>query len=286
MPVRSLHRRTVLSGLGAAISVGSLAAPFGPASAAAPTTLADIKHAGVLRVGCEAVLPPFTFRQGGTIVGYDVDVAGLICKSLGVKPEMVDTAWAGVIPALYAGRFDIIMSQMTYTKERLEKVGFAIPYVDASLAMLVRAGDAGTIKSLDDLRGRAIGVELGSPGAIVQKQQDDQWHAAGGEGFSAVRIYDDYPAAYLALGQGSVDAVLNALPALAYLLKDAHGRFGIVKGVGAPRWAGIATRKENTEFVAFLDGRMRELEANGELAALQEKWFGVKMDLPGAVPAL
>ena len=281
MPVAALHRRAVLLGAGAAVTTGTLRPAF-----AAPTTLDDIKKAGILRVGCEAVLPPFTFRQGGTIVGYDVDVAGLICKPLGVKPAMVDTAWAGVIPALYAGRFDMIMSQMTYTKERVEKVGFAIPYVDASLAMLVRAGDAGTVKSLDDLKGRAIGVELGSPGEIVQKQQNDQWRAAGAKGFSAVRIYDDYPAAYLALGQGSVDAVLNALPALAYLLKDTHGRFAVVQGIGGKRWAGIATRRENTAFIAFLDARMRELETSGELAALQEKWFGLKMDLPGAVPAL
>ncbi len=281
-PAAVLHRRTVVLGAGAAALAGTLK----PAAAIAPTTPDDIRKAGVLRVGCEAVLPPFTFRQGGAIVGYDVDVAGLVCGPLGVKPAMVDTAWAGVIPALYAGRFDIIMSQMTYTKERVEKVGFAIPYVDASLAMLVRAGDAGTIKSLDDLKGRAIGVELGSPGAIVQKQQDDQWRAAGAKGFSAVRVYDDYPAAYLALGQGSVDGVLNALPALSYLLKDTHGRFGIVRGIGAPRWAGIATRKENTALVAYLDDRMRALEASGELAALQEKWFGARMDLPGAVPAL
>ena len=281
-PAAALHRRTVLLGAGAVALAGALE----PAAATAPTTPDDIKKAGVLRVGCEAVLPPFTFRQGGTVVGYDVDVAGLICEPLGVKPAMVDTAWAGVIPALYAGRFDIIMSQMTYTKERLEKVGFAIPYVDASLAMLVRAGDGGTLKSLDDLKGRAIGVELGSPGEIVAKQRDDGWRNAGTKGFSAVRIYDDYPAAYLALGQGSVDAVLNALPALAYLLKDTHGRFGLVPGIGAPRWAGIATRKENTELVSYLDGRMRELEGGGQLAALQEKWFGTRMNLPGAVPAL
>jgi polar amino acid transport system substrate-binding protein len=252
----------------------------------AATGLDAIKKAGVLRVGCEAVLPPFTFRQSGEIVGYDVDVATLLCKPLGVTPQMVDTNWSGIIPALYGDRFDIIMSQMTYTKERIEKVGFAIPYVDASLAMLVRADDADKIKSTDDLAGKAIGVQLGSPGEILQKELNTKWTASGGQGFSAVKTYDDYPAAYMALAQGSVDAVFNALPTLAEVLKEAKGRYAIVQGIGPSRWAGIATRKENTELVAYLDEQMRALKSSGQNYDLQEKWFGFKMDLPDQVPAL
>jgi polar amino acid transport system substrate-binding protein len=276
-----IDRRTVLQLLGAATVVGCARPAF-----AAQTSLDDIKKAGVLRVGCEAVLPPFTFREGGKIVGYDVDVAALICKPLGVKPEMIDTAWAGIIPALYAGRFDIIMSQMTYTKPRLEKVGFAIPYVEASLAMLVRAGDANKIKSTKDLVGRSVGVELGSPGEILQKKLNDEWTAGGGKGFEAVRTYDDYPAAYLALSQGSIDAVFNALPTLTVVLKDAPGKYAIVRGINTETWAGIATRKENTDLVAYLDDEIRKIKDSGEIYALQEKWFGIRMQLPDAVPPL
>ncbi|MGE4247964.1 MAG: transporter substrate-binding domain-containing protein [Parvibaculaceae bacterium] len=237
-----------------------------------------------MRCGCEAVLPPFTFRDQGTIVGYDVDVATLLAKPLGVKVEMVDTAWAGIIPALYAGRFDIIVSQMTYTKERLEKVGFAIPYVDASLAMLIRAEDAEKIKSTKDMVGRTIGVQLGSPGEILQKKLNDEWSANGGQGFAGVRIYDDYPASYLALSQGSVDGVFNTLTTLAIVLKDQPGKFAVVRGVNKDSWAGIATRKENTDLIAYLDEQMRAIKASGEIYALQEKWFGLRMELPDAVP--
>lgn len=281
MDASGIHRRTVLKLLGAAALVGSVRPTY-----AAQASLDAIKKSGVMRVGCEAVLPPFTFREGGKIVGYDVDVAELICKPIAVRPEMIDTAWSGIIPALYAGRFDIIMSQMTYTKERLDKVGFAIPYVEASLAMLVRAGDAGKIKSTNDLVGRAIGVELGSPGELLQRKLNEQWTAKGGKGFSAVRIYDDYPAAYLALGQGSVDAVFNALPTLARLLTDSPGKFAIVRGISTETWAGIATRKEDVDLVSYLDTQMRRIKSSGEIYALQQKWFGLKMNLPDAVPAL
>jgi polar amino acid transport system substrate-binding protein len=199
---------------------------------------------------------------------------------------MIDTAWAGVIPALYAGRFDMIMSQMTYTKERLEKVGFSIPYVEASLAMLVRASDVDKVKTINDLVGRTIGVELGSPGEVLAKTLNDQWAKNGGKSFAAVRIYDDYPAAYLALGQSSVDAVVNAVSALGRVIKDAPGKYAIVQGVGAEKWAGIATQKDNAELVSYLNDQLRKMKGSGEIYSLQEKWFGVKMTLPDAIPAV
>ena len=106
-------------------------------------TLAQIKASGELRIGCEAAYVPFTYRQEGKIVGYDVELAEIFCKTLGVKPNFIDTAWAGVIPSLYAKKFDIIMSSMSYTKERLERVAFTMPYAEASQAMLIRAGRYG-----------------------------------------------------------------------------------------------------------------------------------------------
>ena len=87
-----------------------------------------------------------------------------MCASLGVEPEFVDTQWSGIIPALYAGRFDVIMSSMSYRKERLEKVAFSIPYGQAAQALLIRAEDAIMITSIDRLSGKVLGVKLGSLG--------------------------------------------------------------------------------------------------------------------------
>lgn len=72
-----------------------------------------------------------------------------------IKPEFIDTQWSGVIPALYAGRFDMVPT-MSYTKERLEKVLFPIPYADASQALLIRNGDKDKIKGIADMTGRVM----------------------------------------------------------------------------------------------------------------------------------
>jgi polar amino acid transport system substrate-binding protein len=247
-------------------------------------SLATIKASGEFKIGCEAAYVPFTFRQEGKIVGYDVDLADVFCKTLGVKPNFIDTAWAGVIPSLYMKKFDIIMSSLSYTKERLERVAFTIPYTEASQALLIRVSDAEKIKGVNDLNGRVIAVKLGSPGQILQERISAQLKAAGGTGFKDVRVYDDHPSAYVALAQNRVDAVFNTLPTLAMVLKDAPGKYAIVKNIGADNWAGIGVRKEDLEIINFLDKEIDRLKKDGTIYRLQEKWFGFRMNLADKIP--
>jgi polar amino acid transport system substrate-binding protein len=275
-------RRHLLAGGAAAVAAASVLPRF--ALAADAVTLAQIKASGELRIGCEASYVPFTYRQDGKIVGYDVDLAEMLCHPLGIKPNFIDTAWAGVIPSLYAKKFDAVMSSMSYTKERLERVAFSIPYAEASQALLVRAADAGKIKTVADLNGRIVAVKLGSPGQILQEKMEVGLKAAGGAGFKEVRTYDDHPSAYVALAQNRVDGVLNTLATLAMVLKEAPGKYAIVKGMGADNWAGIAARKEDTEIVQFLNAGITRLKADGSIFKLQEKWFGFRMQLADNVP--
>jgi polar amino acid transport system substrate-binding protein len=265
---------------GAGLGVAGFAAP----AAAAPLTLEQIKKNGLVKIGCEAAYRPFTFREQGKIVGYDVDLAGLLFQPLGVPVEMVDTAWAGVIPALYAGNFDAIMTSLTYTKERVQKVGYTIPYTEATQELLIRGADAGRITGLDGMAGKILGVKLGSAGDTMKAGLEEKLKAATGKGFAEIKTYDDHPSAYLALAQGSVDGVINALPTLAQVLKDQPGRYAVVRNIGPRNWAGIGLRKEDEALRDFLDQRIAALKASGEIYALQEKWFGIRMDLADKVP--
>ena len=250
-------------------------------------TLDDIKKSGVLRIGCEGSYPPLTFRgPSGSLVGHDIDLANAFCKNLGVKAEFVDTVWAGVIPSLYTHKFDLVMSSLSYTAERIKRVRFSIPYVEASQAMLIRATDKSIITNVSTMNGKMLGLKQGSPGQILEPKLDAQLKAAGGPGFSAVKTFDDHPAAYIALSQGKVDGVLNTLPTLAVVLKRAPNQFAIVKNVGADNWAGIAARTEDVELIAFIDQQLKKFKQDGTLRALQEKWFGFEMTLPDTIPNL
>jgi len=256
------------------------------AAQSAPLTLEQIRRNGKLRIGCEATYPPFTYRDAGVITGYDVELATTMCQALGVQAEFIDTQWSGVIPALYAGRFDIIMSSMSYTRARMERVAFTIPYAEAGQALLIRARDESRIRSMADMGGRSLGVKLGSPGETLHPRLAEAMRSAGAQAFSGVRTYDDHPAAYLALMQGTVDGVLNTLPSLAYVMRGQPGRFSILRGIGADNWAGIALRREDPEVLAWLNERLVAMRADGSLKALQMKWFGIEFNLPDAIPPL
>ena len=265
---------------GVALLAGLRARP----AAASGLTLQEVKGSGKLRIGVEAAYVPFTFRKDGKIIGYDIDLADVICEDLGVKPEIIDTAWTGVIPSLYAKKFDMIMTSLSYTAERMQRVGYSIPYAEASQAMLIRASDAGTLKSTDDLVGKVVATKLGTPSELIAKKIEADLKARKGAGFGEVKVFNDDPPRYLSLAQGKVDAVFNTLPTLAIVMKDAAGKFAIVRGIGADNWAGLAVRKEDTELVDFLNAEIRKLKANEAIYKLQEKWFGFRMNLPDKLP--
>ena len=280
-----MNRREAVQTIGfgaAALLAGLRAHP----AAASGLTLQEVKGSGKLRIGVEAAYVPFTFRKDGKIIGYDIDLADVICEDLGVKPEIIDTAWTGVIPSLYAKKFDMIMTSLSYTAERMQRVGYSIPYAEASMAMLIRASDAGTLKSTDDLVGKVVATKLGTPSELIAKKIEADLKARKGAGFGEVKVFNDDPPRYLSLAQGKVDAVFNTLPTLAIVMKDAAGKFAIVRGIGADNWAGLAVRKEDTELVDFLNAEIRKLKANEAIYKLQEKWFGFRMNLPDKLPTL
>ena len=79
-------RRQVLVTAASGVAVSMLAPSI---ARAASKTLSDVKASGILQIGCEATYPPFTFRDAGKIVGYDVDLANLMCASLGLSQNLL-----------------------------------------------------------------------------------------------------------------------------------------------------------------------------------------------------
>jgi polar amino acid transport system substrate-binding protein len=196
----------------------------------------------------------------------------------------MDTQWSGIIASLYAGHFDTIMAGIGHTKDRAQKVAFTIPYADASQRFLIRASDKDKLKSFEDLSGRVVGIKLGSVAEIVIKTVNPQIQKDRGKGFT-VKTFDDLNPAYLALAQGSVDAVLNSIATMSVVLRDRPDTYALIKGsVGTDIWVGMATRKEDTDIVAFLNTELTRLRKNEQIYELQEKWFKFRMPLPDVLP--
>lgn len=274
-------RRSLLLGTGA----GLLTLPA--IRSAHADTLDKVKKSGMMTVGTEAAYVPYEYIKDGKIVGYDPDIADALTPKINVKATFIDTAWNGIIPALYAGKFDCIISGMTMTKERAEKVLFTQPYADASLMVLIRADDT-RIKTAEDLSGKIIGVQLGSAAAGISKDfEKAKLTGAGKPGFADVKQYEHYPEAYQDLLNKRTDAVINSRSTLMVLMRDAPGKFKMLPGVSdIPAYYGMAFRKEDTALRDFFNDGLTAMKKDGSLAKLQEKWFGSTMDTPSTVPAV
>ena len=272
-------RRTVLTGAGSAALIG-----LAGARAARADVMDEVKKRGTLVVGMEAAYVPYEFFKDGKIIGYDPDIIDHFIPKLGVKVQLVDTAWNGIIPALYANKFDVIISAMTITKERAEKVLFSMPYADASNAVLLRAGED-RIKTADDLSGRIVGVQIGSAAAGIIKTFEAKLKDKGKPGYADVKQYEHYPEAYQDLLNKRIDAVVNSRSTMMVVMRDAPGKFKLMPGISdITAYFGMAFRKEDTALQAFCNEQLAGLKKNGELAKLQEKWFGGVMATPDEVP--
>jgi ABC-type amino acid transport substrate-binding protein len=113
-----------------------------------------------LTMGTSAEYPPFEFRQKGKIVGFDIDVAKEIAKTLGYELKIVDMDFASLIPALQSGKIDFIMAGMSVTETRKKNVSFTETYYENSFSLIT--SEKKKINPNKDLAGKTIGVQLGS----------------------------------------------------------------------------------------------------------------------------
>jgi len=145
-------RKTLMSlMLCAAILVGAVA----PTVAASPV-LSGIVEKGELRVGTSGSQPPFTVKsKDGSLIGYEIDLAKMLAKAMGVELKLVEKPFGELLPALEKGEVDVVMSGMTMTPERNLKAAFVGPYIVSGKSILTKdkvlaqADEAGDIDQAD-----------------------------------------------------------------------------------------------------------------------------------------
>jgi polar amino acid transport system substrate-binding protein len=120
---------------------------------------ADIKEAGKVSIGTEALYPPFeSFADdNSTIVGLDPDLAQSLGQVLGVEVEFTHTAFDGLLTALDGGRFDLVMAAITDTKDREKEYDF-VDYFLTGQSIVVKKGNPEGIEGITDLCGRSVAV--------------------------------------------------------------------------------------------------------------------------------
>jgi polar amino acid transport system substrate-binding protein len=235
---------------------------------AAADTLDDILARGTLRIGTEPGYMPFEMtNKRGEIVGFDVDMAKSIADAMGVKLELVSTAWDGIIPALITKKFDIIMSGMTLTQERNMKIGFASPYIVIGQSILVDKKLEGTIKSYKDLNNKKYKVasKLGTTGEQATKRMIPN---------CTYISFETEQEGVMDLLNGKVDAFVYDLPfnAIAFAEKG-QGKVILLDDPFTYEPLAWAVNKGNADLINWLDNFLAQAKNDGTYDTIYKKWF-------------
>lgn len=227
---------------------------------------------GVLQVGSDIAYAPIEFFEEGTQnpQGLDIDLANALAKKLGVRAEFINTGFDGIIGALNASRFDIIMSAMTVTEEREKEIDF-IPYFNAGTDILVRAGNPKGIESIEDLSGLTVGVQIATIQVDQLAEANEKLKAAGKPEIN-VLTFDQNPLAVEQLRAGRADAVIADSPVVA---NDARLSDGALEALGLTIEAapyGIGVRKGSSELKAALEEALAALIDDGTYEEILSKW--------------
>ena len=249
----------------AALCAAALSLTALPASAA--DLLATVKARGTLKVALEGTYPPFNYKdqKTGELAGYDVDVARLLAARLGLKVEFISSEWASILAGLSAGKYDVIISQVGINPKRELAFDFSTPYIYSQPQLIVRKDEKAVYTSLNDLKGKKVGVGQGSVFELQAKA------VPGIE----VKSYPAAPDNMSDLASGRIDAALNDGLLSAYLLKTTRLPIKAGARVGDIERMGIPFQKGNPQFKAALNQALAAAAADGSLSAISVKWFGI-----------
>lgn len=232
--------------------------------AAAETTLEKIKRTGVMTSANSFEYAPFGYIENGKMTGLDVELAEEIGRRMGVKVTFEKIDFKGIIAALTSGRVDTLITAMTWAPDRAERILFSEPYFDGGIGAAYR--DAAKITIVDDLKGKHVGVQLGSAGERYFRETVGAGNAA------SLKTYDTILLALKDLENGRTEAVVSALPAVRYAMRNMPSL-----RVTAPwdsRLVGINSRKGDQDLMNDINKHMVAIKKEGMLDKMTTKWFG------------
>ncbi|CCC40871.1 basic amino acid ABC transporter substrate-binding protein [Haloquadratum walsbyi] len=233
-------------------------------------------------IGSDIPYRPFEYETtSGELTGFDVDIAQAVFEDqLGVNYEFKPTSFDSIIPSLNNGNFRIIMSAMTINDTRDEKVDFSDPYFTAYQTIIVRADSS--ISSRGDLEGTVVGVQKGTTGANAAEELQSEF-----DGNIELNRYDQIPAAFQALKNGQVSAVINDNTVNAEFASQ-EDNIEFIEGEGAAVEAGqdappyltltvenygIAFREDDSEFLERVNEALATIKNNGTYDEIYSEYF-------------
>lgn len=268
----TITRRLFGAALGAAMAAG-VALPAAAQSASqaliSDSVITQIQEEGVIRIGLSLFVPWSMRDVNGDLIGFELDVGRQLAEDMGVEVEFVPTAWDGIIPALLAGNFDVIISGMSVTAQRNLTVNFTDPYAYSGLAILANREMTEGMEMAD----------LNSPDVIFTARRGAT---------PAVVIADRFPEAQLLLFDEDGAAAQEVLNGNAHATMASQpspnreaGRHPDVLYVPFdqlfdPRGEGFAVRRGDPDALNYFNNWIAQQWRSGWLQERHDYWFATE----------
>jgi polar amino acid transport system substrate-binding protein len=222
-----------------------------------------IMQNGVMRIAMSGAYPPFNFvNEQNEVVGFDPAIGTEIGRRMGIKVEIVTTAWDGIIAGLLANKYDAIVGSMSITEERAQVVDFVGPYYTTKRAIFTKAGSP--IVSVAQLGDATLGVTLG--------ETHEQW--AREQGYK-LRTYKGLPELLMELDNGRVDAIVNdSIPVILAMKEGSYDLAVVPDLVTDTIGAGIAIRQGSPKLKAAMQEALDAMQADGTYLTIANEWVG------------
>jgi polar amino acid transport system substrate-binding protein len=242
---------------------------FAGAPAARADALDDIVKAKVIKVAVPQDFAPFG-SAGPDLKpqGYDIDMANLIAKELGVRAEIIAVTSANRIPYLQTRKADIVISSLGKNPEREKVIDFSNAY--APFFSGVFGTKAIAVAKVEDLAGKTIGATRGA----IEEQELTKMAPSS----ATIKRFEDNNATISAFISGQVDLIATGNVVAAAIAEKSTARPPVLKFVIKDSPCFIGLNKNQPQLLAKLNDIIARAKASGELAKLSEKWL--KAPLP------
>ena len=219
---------------------------------------------GKLIMATNATFPPYEYYDGDAVVGIDAEIAQKIAEKLGLELVISDMEFNSIITSVNQGKADMGMAGMTVTPDRLKNVNFTDTYAKGVQVVIVQENS--DIKTLDDLTGKKIGVQLNTTGDI---------YATDEFGKDNVQQFNKATDTVLALKQGKVDAVIiDKAPAEVFV--EQNEGLTLLDSSYADEDYAICIKKGNDALQDAVNQALSELIEDGTVQAIIDKYIPSK----------
>jgi polar amino acid transport system substrate-binding protein len=231
---------------------------------------ADLVNEGAVTICTDPSYPPLEyFDEDGEFTGFDIAVARAVAESWGLTAEFEEVAFSGILPALDAGRCDLVWSGTFLDPERTA-VFSAVPYQETTSVILVSEGNPANIHSPEDLAGKTVTSQNGTNLLKLAQSISDELEADGKEP-SKVQGYDKFNEAIQQLAVGRADAVITQDIDAAFRALAQPGQFEVAYRFPDSETFAVYYQPDNSDLGEKLYTSLLQLEESGELAAIAEQ---------------